>query len=168
MQIVLAVPGDAATVASMVAALTREICAVLNDETQFNHDVTLTEALCRKWIEEGIYIVLLVHVDGETVPVGMAAIAQTHALYAEGVIGVIQECYVVPAYRNRAVGSALLNAALALGAQKGWVCMELCTPPLPEFNRSLEFYQKHGFKPVGGRKMRRRSLHDLEVVPPSV
>ncbi|QBE66619.1 GNAT family N-acetyltransferase [Pseudoduganella lutea] len=160
-RIVPATPRDAATVASMVEALTREICAVLKDDTQFNHDVTMTEALCRRWIEEGIYTVLLAYVDGEKLPVGVAAIAQTHALYAEGKIGVIQECYVVPAWRNGAVGSALLNAAFTLAPQKGWVCMELCTPPLPEFARSLHFYQQHGFKPVGGRKMRRRSAPDL-------
>jgi GNAT superfamily N-acetyltransferase len=160
-QIVLAAPDDAAAVASMVAALTREICVVMNDDTQFNHNLTLTEELCRSWIGEGIYTVLLAYLDGENVPVGVAAIAQTHALYAAGKVGVIQECYVAPAYRNRAVGGALLNAAFALAPQKGWVCMELCTPPLPEFARSLDFYRKYGFKPVGGRKMRRRSLLDL-------
>lgn len=160
-RIVLATSADAATVASLVAALTQGICAVMNDDTQFNHNLTLTEELCRSWIEEGLYTVLLAYVDGENAPVGVAAIAQTHALYAHGKIGVIQECYVAPAYRNRAVGGALLDAAFALAPQKGWVCMELCTPPLPEFARSLDFYQKFGFKPVGGRKMRLRSSLDL-------
>ena len=55
----------------------------------------------------------------------------------------VRECYVAPAYRNRAVGSALLDAAIALAPLKGWVCMELRTPPLPEFAKSLAFYQKH-------------------------
>lgn len=148
---------DAATVASLVTALTREISAAINDHTQFDHNVALTEQLCRSWIEAGIYTVLLAYVDGESEPVGVATIAQTYALYAEGKIGVIQECYVVPAFRNRAVGGALLDAAFALAQLKGWVCMELCTPPLPQFARSLDFYQKHGFKPVGGRKMRVRN-----------
>ena len=34
------------------------------------------------------------------------------------------------------------------------VSIELCTPPLPEFEASLRFYQKNGLAPVGGRKMR--------------
>jgi GNAT superfamily N-acetyltransferase len=160
-RIVLAKSADAVTVASLVAALTREISAVMNDYTQFDDNLTLTEGLCRTWIEEGIYTVLLAYMDGEDAPVGVAAIAQTHALYAQGKVGVIQECYVAPAYRSRAVGRALLKEAFALAPQKGWVCIELCTPPLPEFARSLDFYQKSGFKPVGGRKMRRRSTLDL-------
>jgi hypothetical protein len=28
------------------------------------------------------------------------------------------------------------------------------TPPLPEFERTLNFYQDNGLVPVGGRKMR--------------
>jgi ribosomal protein S18 acetylase RimI-like enzyme len=162
-RIVLATPEDAVKVASLVTALTQEICEVMNDHTQFNHNVALIQQLCRSWIEENSYTVLLAYVDGENAPVGMAAIAQTHALYAEGKIGVIQECYVAPAYRNRAVGGALLDASFALAPQKEWVCMELCTPPLPEFARSLDFYQKHGFKPVGGRKMRRKNSLNLPI-----
>lgn len=156
----LAGPDDAVKVASLVAALTREICVVMNDNTQFSHDVALTEELCRRWIDEDIYTVLLAYLDGENAPVGMAALSQTYALYAKGKIGVIQECYVAPAYRSRAVGAVLLEAAFALAPQKGWICMELCTPPLPEFARSLGFYEKHGFKPVGGRKMRRGNSLD--------
>lgn len=155
-QITEAMPADAATVASLVTALTREICDVIGDASQFENNLALTEALCARWIADGIYTVLLAHAGDAAV--GVAAIAETHALYAEGKVGVIQECYVAPAYRSRAVGRALLDAAIALAPCKGWAYMELCTPPLPEFAKSLAFYQKRGFKPVGGRKMRLRDL----------
>ncbi|WP_373888325.1 GNAT family N-acetyltransferase [Massilia sp. YMA4] len=73
-------------------------------------------------------------------PAGVITVTESHALYAGGRIGIVQECYVGPAYRSHGVGAAL----------------ELCTPPLPRFERTLAFYQRHGLVPVGGRKMRRR------------
>jgi hypothetical protein len=33
--------------------------------------------------------------------------------------------------------------------------MEMCTPPLPEFDRTLEYYRRSGFEVTGGRKMKR-------------
>lgn len=144
----------APVIASLVTALTREICDRINDQSQFEHREALTAQLCARWIDEGIYTVLLAWSGDQAV--GVVTIAESHALYAEGKIGIIQECYVVPAYRNQSAGSALLEAALALAPQRGWACMELCTPPLPEFANALAFYQRHAFKPVGGRKMRVR------------
>lgn len=155
-RITSATSADAGAVAELILALTGEICELIGDTSQFDNDVTRTRDLCARWIDAGIYTVLLAHADDAGQPVGVIAIAESHALYAEGRIGIIQECYVAPPYRNRAVGTALLDAALALAPDKQWACMELCTPPLPEFARSLGFYQQHGFKPVGGRKMRLR------------
>jgi GNAT superfamily N-acetyltransferase len=151
-----ATPLDAPVVASLILDLTGEICDRLGDPSQFDNDLPKTTALCARWIEQGIYTVLLAHGEGDAGPIGVAAIAESHALYAEGKIGIIQECYVTPAWRNRAVGGALVEAAIRLAPTKGWACMELCTPPLPEFAKSLDFYRKHAFKPVGGRKMRLR------------
>ena len=87
-------------------------------------------------------------------PVGVVTIAETYALYAGGKIGIIQECYVSPEQRSQLVGDALLNGALLLAKANGWACMELCTPPLPEFKKTVDFYVRHDFVPVGGRKMR--------------
>jgi GNAT superfamily N-acetyltransferase len=153
-QILQATSDDAAVVASLVTALTHEICDRCNDQTHFDHNETLTAQLCARWIDEGIYTVLLARSGAQAV--GVVAIAESHALYAEGKIGIVQECYVVPEYRNRSVGAALLDAALALAPERGWACVELCTPPLPEFANTLAFYERLAFKPVGGRKMRVR------------
>jgi GNAT superfamily N-acetyltransferase len=154
LHIVNATSAHATVVASLITALTQEICDRCNDQSHFAHNETLTSQLCARWIDEGIYTVLLAY-DGDR-PMGVVTIAESHALYAEGKIGIIQECYVAPAYRNQAAGSALLEAALGLAPQRGWACMELCTPPLPEFANALAFYERHAFVPVGGRKMRVR------------
>jgi GNAT superfamily N-acetyltransferase len=154
LRITQATSGHAALIASLITALTREICDRCNDQSQFAHNETLSSRLCARWIDEGIYTVLLAWNGDQAV--GVVTIAESHALYAEGKIGIIQECYVLPAYRNRAAGTALLETALGMARERGWACMELCTPPLPEFANALEFYKRHAFVPVGGRKMRVR------------
>tara|TARA_R110000751_G_scaffold15290_7_gene49678 strand:- start:76467 stop:76727 length:261 start_codon:yes stop_codon:yes gene_type:complete len=80
--------------------------------------------------------------------------SETYALYAAGKIGVIQEFYVSPEFRATGVGSKLVKQIQNFGSEHAWSCIELCTPPLPEFERTLHFYQRNGLKPVGGRKMR--------------
>jgi GNAT superfamily N-acetyltransferase len=156
LQIIPATCEHATVVASLITALTREICDRCNDQTHFDHKETLTAQLCARWIDEGMYTVLLAWSGDRAV--GVVTIAESHALYAEGKIGIIQECYVLPEYRSQTAGSALLDAALALAPSRGWACMELCTPPLPEFAAALRFYERHAFKAVGGRKMRVRCL----------
>ncbi|GGY68665.1 GNAT family N-acetyltransferase [Pseudoduganella albidiflava] len=154
LHVTTATAGHAPIVASLITALTQEICDRTNDQSHFDHNEPLTARLCARWIEEGIYTVLLAY-SGEQA-VGVVTIAESHALYAEGKIGIIQECYVLPQYRSQSAGSALLEAALVLAPQRGWACMELCTPPLPEFAGALQFYERHAFRAVGGRKMRVR------------
>lgn len=152
----LASPEDAPVITRMVLALTAEIASQLPVESgtpHFDIDAPRTEALCRQWLAEGHYLVLLASVKGTAVAV--AALAHSHALYAGGSIGIVQELYVEPAYRNAHVGAALLARVFALAAERRWAAIELCTPPLPAFERTLAFYRQHGFKPVGGRKMRR-------------
>jgi GNAT superfamily N-acetyltransferase len=79
---------------------------------------------------------------------------ETYALYIGGKIGVIQEFYVSPEHRAAGVGSMLIEQVKAYGKQNDWSCIELCTPPLPAFEQTLNFYQQNGLIPVGGRKMR--------------
>lgn len=145
--------------APIVAALVRELTAEISlkcASAKFQYDTALTAALCADWLRDERYRVLLAYAGDEAV--GVITLSETYALYAGGRIGVIQECFVAPGYRGRGVGRDLIQAALSIGAELGWACTELCTPPLPEFSQTIEFYQQHGFAPVGGRKMRRQSV----------
>jgi len=45
-------------------------------------------------------------------------------------------------------------AARAFGASKGWTRLEVTTPPLPAFERTLAFYEREGFAITGGRKLK--------------
>jgi GNAT superfamily N-acetyltransferase len=56
--------------------------------------------------------------------------------------------------RGRELGSALLAAAREHGRRQGWSRLEVTTPPLPAFSRTLGFYEREGFAVSGGRKLR--------------
>lgn len=139
-------------VARLVTELTDEISAACGDDRHFARDAAAAEALCAQWVREGVYRPLLAMDEGR--PVGVCTLAETFALYAGGKVGVIQEFYVVPTHRSQGVGRLLLQRAFALMREQGWACLELCTPPLPMYEKTISFYQRHGFKAVGGRKMR--------------
>lgn len=147
-----AVPADAGIVAQLTTELTREICEVCAQPDYFASDLALSERLARQWMDEGVYWPLLARAGSEAV--GLAGLSETVALYAGGRIGVIQECYVAPAYRASGVGGRLMAAAFEFARHKHWSCLELCTPPLPQFAKAIDFYERYRFKPVGGRKMR--------------
>jgi GNAT superfamily N-acetyltransferase len=148
----LASPTDAALVAQMATALTGEIV----ERTGIQHfDINLAEStqLCFRLMSEHRYIALLA-TDAFKVN-GFAGLCESCALYTGGTFGIVQEFYVVPEARSSGIGRALLGAAVEYGRSRGWRRLELCTPPLPEFARSLEFYEHNGFEVTGGRKMKR-------------
>lgn len=150
-QIVQARLEDAESVVTLVGELLREIMAAVNDTVfGFHHDDTVVRA--RSWMKEGLYTVLLAHEGGE--PLGFLALYESYALYTEGAYGTIPEFYVRPAHRSNGVGAALLEQARRLGQSRGWRRLEVTTPPLPQFDRTLAFYQREGFSISGGRKLK--------------
>jgi GNAT superfamily N-acetyltransferase len=144
---------DAETIGSLVVALTTEICQLTNAQ-HFDIDLKGTIRRCHELIRDGHYAAIIGTYDNT--PIAVVTMTETYALYAGGKIGLIQEFYVAPEFRASGVGSMLIEQVQRYGVKKNWSCIELCTPPLPEFERTLHFYQKNGLIPVGGRKMRQR------------
>ncbi|XPF94681.1 GNAT family N-acetyltransferase [Colwellia sp. RE-S-Sl-9] len=142
---------DSEIIGSLVVALTTEICE-LTKAQHFDINLNGTIERCRELIRDGHYAAIIGEYKNKTIAV--VTFTETYALYAGGKIGVIQEFYVLPEYRSSGVGSMLIEQAQNYGKQHEWSCIELCTPPLPEFERTLNFYQQNGLLPVGGRKMR--------------
>ncbi|OGW49676.1 MAG: GNAT family N-acetyltransferase, partial [Nitrospirae bacterium RBG_19FT_COMBO_58_9] len=87
-------------------------------------------------------------------PLGFLALYESYALYAEGSFGTIPELFVRPAYRSSGVGATLISEAQGVGQARGWSRIEVTTPPLPQFDRTLAFYQQQGFSISGGRKLK--------------
>ena len=86
--------------------------------------------------------------------IGFVALIESQALYAEGVFGTIPEFYVRPEYRSINVGRQLMSQAKSFAESRGWKRLEVTTPPLPQFDKTLAFYQREGFTISGGRKLK--------------
>jgi GNAT superfamily N-acetyltransferase len=151
LSIEIAAPDDAETVAQMVKALLEEIMAATGT-AHFKADPAELRARCREFLQQGAYTVWLAREGKEWA--GFVALTEACALYAGGAFGLIPEFYVSPEFRSRGVGAALLAAAREHGKARGWTRLEVTTPPLPEFERTLRFYAANGFEVAGGRKLR--------------
>ena len=144
-------PSDAPIVAELVGELLREIMTAIGTQA-FEFSESATEERARQWTLDQTYIVLLAH-DEDSV-VGCLTFTENRALYAEGAFGIIPEMYVRPAFRSRTVGAMLLAEAKQLARLRRWTRLEVMTPPLPQFDRTLAFYERQGFNMSGGRKMK--------------
>jgi GNAT superfamily N-acetyltransferase len=66
----------------------------------------------------------------------------------------IPELYVRPEHRSKNVGLKLVSQAKSFAVSQGWKRLEVTTPPLPPFDKTLEFYEREGFAVTGGRKLK--------------
>jgi len=144
-------PSDARVVAELVGELLQEIMAAMGTKA-FRFSPSETEVRLRTWLTEGSYTVLLAQEDAAAV--AFLTLTEARALYAEGAFGTIPELYVRPAFRSSRVGTTLLAEAKQVARSRGWTRLEVTTPPLPQFDRTLTFYERQGFSISGGRKMK--------------
>lgn len=126
------------------------IIKTTGDQSLFN--LTDTRQAFNQGLEIGIYSVFIAVTGGQAV--GFITMCESFSLYADGRFGVIQELYVHEDYRSMAVGGELLKIAVNYGQEKDWKRLEVCTPPIPEFERTLKFYEKNGFSITGGKKLK--------------
>ena len=142
---------DAATVAELTRELLEEIMG-MTGARHFSADAGALAVLCRDFLAGSGYSAYLSYHAEKAV--GLITLSETRALYAGGRFGVITECYVHPDFRGCGLGKRLLSVAREHAKSMGWTRLEVTTPPLPEFDRTLSFYQANGFDVAGGRKMK--------------
>jgi len=138
-------------IAKLAVCLTNEIIERTGIQ-HFDVDVPLATSLCETYVSKGLYQVMAAF-DGNKI-IGFGAMCESHSLYAEGSFGIIQEFYVMPDYRSKEVGKSLIEEIVKFAKEQEWKRLELCTPPVPEFHRTVDFYQSNGFEITGGYKMR--------------
>jgi GNAT superfamily N-acetyltransferase len=143
---------DAQEIAAMVGELLAEIMNAIGVQA-FNFDLEETTARLKDFLNREKYVVFVGRSDGVN-PAGFIALYESYALYAEGAFGTIPELYVRPTYRANNLGLRLVSQAKSFGESRGWTRLEVTTPPLPQFARTLAFYEREGFSISGGRKLK--------------
>lgn len=149
-----ALPMDSFIVAELFAELINEIEDRIHSGTNL-FTTTNTPEKCRHFIESGIYKVFLAFDEESQKTIGFLSLCESHSLYADGSFGIIQEFFIRPGFRSKGIGGKLLKTAREYAKGKGWKRLEVTTPPLPSFERTLSFYEKNGFQITGGRKMKK-------------
>ncbi|MGC1953608.1 MAG: GNAT family N-acetyltransferase, partial [Gammaproteobacteria bacterium] len=143
---------DVQEIAVMVSDLLAEIVNAVGVQV-FNFDLDETAARLKDFLNREKYFVFVARNDNPSL-VGFIALYESYALYAEGVFGTIPQLYVRPKYRSNSVGQHLLLHAKSFGKSRGWKRLEVTTPPLPQFEETLAFYEREGFAITGGRKLK--------------
>jgi len=137
----------------MVGELLDEIMNRINARV-FQRNQQETEATLRDLVAGNRYWVFVARNTSSRANIGFASVYEGRALYTQGAFGVIPELYVRPDWRCSQVGKMLLDRVCRLAREKGWRRIEVTTPPLPEFDRTLSFYCSNGFEITGGRKLK--------------
>ena len=137
----------------MVGELLNEIMNKTGSQ-DFNFNIEETEVRVKKIISEGKYWVFIAENTESKDMVGFVSMYESYALYSEGAYGTVPELYVKENWRSQAIGEKLLMKVSDFAKEKGWHRIEVTTPPLPEFDRTLNFYQDNGFEITGGRKLK--------------
>ncbi len=143
---------DSPELAIMVGELLAEIMSAIGIQA-FNFDLAETTDRLTDFLSRETYFVFIARADGGK-PAGFIALYESHALYAEGAFGTIPELYVRPEFRSNRLGLCLVSEVKGFGASRGWRRLEVTTPPLPQFDRTLAFYEREGFSITGGRKLK--------------
>lgn len=98
---------------------------------------------------------LLVAEAGEAM-VGVLAASWQHAIHVPGRYGTIQDLWVDPAWRSRAVGRELIEALVALAGELGITRLEVGLPQesFAQIDATERFYLDNGFSHLGPRMRR--------------
>ncbi|MGF1614958.1 MAG: GNAT family N-acetyltransferase [Gammaproteobacteria bacterium] len=147
-----AITSDAQEVAVMVGELLVEIMNAIGVQA-FHFDLSETTSRLQDFLNRERYFVFIAR-GGSRNPAGFIALYESYAVYAEGAFGTIPELYVRPEYRTNGLGLRLVSQAKSFGASRSWTRLEVTTPPLPQFDRTLAFYEREGFAISGGRKLK--------------
>jgi GNAT superfamily N-acetyltransferase len=143
---------DSHEIAVMVGELLSEIMNAIGDQA-FNFDLEETTDRLKDFLCREKYFVFVAREEGGNA-VGFVSLHESHALYAEGSFGTMPELYVRPECRSNHVGFRLVSQARTFGTSRGWKRLEVTTPPLPQFDKTLAFYEREGFAITGGRKLK--------------
>lgn len=135
--------------AERVGRLAFKLLTELYPDTEFKQKFFTDAARTLVGNSEGVWAFLATTNDARDV--GLITLNECAAIYAGGHFGEISELYVVPDYRSKSVGALLIAAATSFGRKRGWPNIEVGAPSPPRWQRTVDFYLRHGFEEIGPR-----------------
>jgi GNAT superfamily N-acetyltransferase len=107
--------------------------------------------------DRGMGALLVAEAGGEDGIVGVLAASWQHAVHVPGRYGTIQDLWVHPEWRSKAIGHDLIDAFCALAREAGAQRIEVGLPreDFERIDATEAFYGANGFKHLGPR-MRRK------------
>jgi GNAT superfamily N-acetyltransferase len=144
--VAIATPDEYDMVGSKVFELLTEL---FPDETSYQRDKCIVVA--RNLLSKNSPVWAFVAKNSNDELVGVLTLNECAAIYSYGNFGEISELYVESAERSSGVGAKLIEAATEFGRNKGWPELEVGAPPVPEWQKSVDFYIRQGFVKGGPR-----------------
>lgn len=107
--------------------------------------------------DRGMGALLVADGGGEDGIIGVLAASWQHAVHVPGRYGTIQDLWVHPEWRSRAIGQELIEAFCALARREGAKRVEVGLPrgDFERIDATTAFYRANGFEHLGPR-MRRK------------
>jgi GNAT superfamily N-acetyltransferase len=138
-----------------VPAVVAAVCALLLEIGGTPPAATAMHATARTLLADGDVGVLLVAEAGDTL-VGVLGASWQTAIHVPGRYALIQDLWVDPAWRSRAIGADLLAALLDIAAGRQIMRVEVCLPQegFAALEATQAFYRNNGFTPLGPRMRR--------------
>lgn len=84
-------------------------------------------------------VAILAKEDRGGLAVGVLFLIQCFAVFAGGEYGVIDELYVRPEYRGQEIERALVDKAVAISQQRGWLRLDVTGPDADRTERAARF-----------------------------
>ncbi len=137
------------SIAQLLAQLGQEVSQ--HTGAQIQRDKQQVQCLCEQFINQCFEAYVALY---ENKVIGYISFYESFALYANGRFMTVTELFVSESYRSQNIGQQLLSIAKHIANQRNYNRIELTTPPLPAYQRSVLFYQREGFEVTGGRKMK--------------
>jgi GNAT superfamily N-acetyltransferase len=135
---------DAPEVLDSVLALLRELGQEAEDLGRLDGERTMDG-----WrrLAERVHVFAARDAGGKVV--GVLTLCEGFAIYANGLLGVINEMYVAPSSRSQGVGKRLIDEAKALARELGWSRLDVTAPESARWERTRAFYKREGFTFAG-------------------
>jgi ribosomal protein S18 acetylase RimI-like enzyme len=111
--------------------------------------------------EPELGLVLIAEAEDATL-IGVLAVSLQTAIHAAGRYALIQDLWVDPAWRSRAIGAALLDELFASLAASGIERVEVGLPKesFAALQATAAFYRRNGFQALGPRMRRALAVED--------